>query len=150
MPTKNMPSATSFVAHRLDDAALDVTDLERDRATSRADVGPRVVARGHPPEGGRLPVALEDLALEQEDPGIAVLAAVDELLDDRVAVLQHGLGHLREVRLVSSSIMNTLRPLAPYSGLTTEWPTSRTNRSIASGSRVTSERGRIFSGNSSR
>ena len=87
-----------LLAHRLDDAALHVPDLERDRATARADVGPRVVARGDSAEGGQLPVALEDLSLEQEDPGITVLAAVDELLDDRVAVLEHRLRHLGEVR----------------------------------------------------
>ena len=78
---------------------LDLTDLEGHRPAAGADVGARVVAGGHPPEGGRLAVALEDPALEQEDPGVAVLAAVDELLDDRVAVLQHRLGHLREVGL---------------------------------------------------
>src|SRR6476661_10446977 len=60
-----------FLAHRFDDAALLVTDLERDRASARADVGPRVFACGYSSEGGRLPVALEDLSLEQEDPGIA-------------------------------------------------------------------------------
>ena len=37
--------------------------------------------------GGRLPVAFENLSLEQEDPGIAVLTAVDEFLNDCVAVL---------------------------------------------------------------
>src|SRR5215216_5756045 len=65
-----------LLAHRFDDAAFRFTDLERDRASARADVGPRVVTRGHSPEGGQLPVALEDLSLEQEDPGIAVLTAV--------------------------------------------------------------------------
>jgi hypothetical protein len=68
------------------DAAFHVADLERDRASAGADVGPRVVTRGHSPEGGQLPVALEDLSLEQEDPGIAILTAVDEFLNDRVAV----------------------------------------------------------------
>ena len=51
-----------------------------------------MLARGSLPVGtrrkaARLPVALEDLSLEQEDPGVAVLTAVDELLNDRVAVL---------------------------------------------------------------
>src|ERR1700755_1782031 len=75
-----------LVAHRFDDAAFQGTDLEREKACARADVGPRVVTRGPSPKGGQLPVALEDLSLEQEDPGVAVLTAVDELLNDRVAV----------------------------------------------------------------
>src|SRR6476619_5784147 len=87
-----------LLTHRFNDAAFHVTDLERDRASARADVGPRVVTRGHSPEGGQLSLALEDLSREQEDPGIAVLTAVDELLNDRVAVLQHCLRHLCEVR----------------------------------------------------
>ena len=128
-----------------------VADLEGNGAPAHADVGPGVVACGHPPEGGRLPVALEDLALEHEDPGVTVLAAVDELLDDRVAVLQHGLGHLREVRLALVLDHEHVAALGAVQrlddGVADLW---RTNRSIASGSRVTSERGRIFSGNSSR
>src|SRR6187200_3327300 len=87
-------------AHRFDDAAFYVTDLQRDRASARADVGPRIVTHGHSAEGGQLPVALQDLALEQENPCIAVLPAVDELLNDRIAVLQHRLRHLRKVRFV--------------------------------------------------
>src|SRR6185295_9722411 len=89
-----------LLAHRFDDAAFHVTDLERDRASARADVGPRVVTRRHSPEGGQLPVALEDLSLEQEDPGVAVLSAVDELLNERVAVQEYRLRYLREVRFV--------------------------------------------------
>src|SRR6185436_10057049 len=87
-----------LLAHRFDDAAFHLTDLERDRVAARADVGPRIVTLGHSPERGQLPVALEDLSLEQEDPGIAGLTAVDEPLNDRVAVLEHRLRHLREVR----------------------------------------------------
>src|SRR6185295_15353407 len=89
-----------LLAHRFDDAAFHVTDLEKDRASARADVGPRVVTYRHSPEGGQLPVALEDLSLEQEDPDVAVLSAVDELLNERVAVQEHRLRYLREVRFV--------------------------------------------------
>jgi hypothetical protein len=46
-----------------------------------------VITRRHSPEGGYFPVALEDLSLEQEDPGVAVFTAVDELLNDGVAIL---------------------------------------------------------------
>src|SRR5215216_4823525 len=85
MPTKYMPSAGSFllIASMM---PRSTSLIERERASAHADVGPRVVTRGHSPEGGQLPVALEDLSLEQEDPGIAVLSAVDELLNDRIAV----------------------------------------------------------------
>lgn len=81
-------------------ASLDVAHLQRNGAPARADVGPGVVSGGDSPERCELSVALEDASFEDEDACITALSPVDELLDDRVAVLQHRLGHLREVGLV--------------------------------------------------
>jgi hypothetical protein len=47
--------------------------------------GRRPASRGGKAAG--FPWLLEDLSLEQEDPGIAVLTAVDGFLNDCVAVL---------------------------------------------------------------
>src|SRR6478735_10509964 len=52
-----------LLAHRFDDAAFHVTDLQRDRLTACADVCPRVVTGGNAPEGGQLSLALEDLSV---------------------------------------------------------------------------------------
>src|SRR6185437_12109977 len=83
-----------LLAHRFDDAAFHVTDLERDRVAARADVGPWVVTVGHSPERGQLPVALvldhEHVptfgSVQRLDDGAADLG--DELLD-RFRVARH-------------------------------------------------------------
>src|SRR6478672_13379988 len=107
------PVLNELVAHRLDHRTLLLGDLPGLHAAARADVGTRVVALRHPPERGHVSVDLDELAVEQEDPHVAVLGAVDVSLCVDVAVLENRFHDLVQVGLVVSVDHEHVAALGP-------------------------------------
>src|SRR6476469_6686652 len=81
------PVPNELVAQRLHHRALLLGDFPGLHPAARADVGTRVVALRHALERGELSVDLDELAVEQEDPHVAFLGAVDVTLRVDVAVV---------------------------------------------------------------